>query len=60
MDILIDSRQVRRLDVVDGLTRFIEDGRIEMDGNTVERSIKPIGLGKKNYLFAGSEGGAET
>ena len=26
----------------------------------VERSIKPIGLGKKNYLFAGSEGGAET
>ena len=44
----------------DGLTRFIDDGRIEIDNNTVERSIKPIGLGKKNYLFAGSEGGAET
>ncbi|MBB4383575.1 hypothetical protein GGD61_008277 [Bradyrhizobium sp. SBR1B] len=44
----------------DGLTRFIDDGRIEIDSNTVERSIKPIGLGKKNYLFAGSEGGAET
>ncbi|MGY4422117.1 transposase [Bradyrhizobium sp. JR6.1] len=43
-----------------GLTRFIDDGRIEIDSNTVERSIKPIGLGKKNYLFAGSEGGAET
>ncbi|WFU46123.1 IS66 family transposase (plasmid) [Bradyrhizobium sp. CB82] len=44
----------------EGLTRFINDGRIEIDSNTVERSIKPIGLGKKNYLFAGSEGGAET
>lgn len=43
----------------EGLTRFIDDGRIEIDSNTVERSIKPIGLGK-NYLFAGSEGGAET
>ncbi|WP_442869587.1 IS66 family transposase [Bradyrhizobium sp. CCBAU 11386] len=42
-----------------GVTRFIDDGRIEIDSNTVERSIKPIGLGKKNYLFAGSEG-AET
>nr|WP_246754468.1 IS66 family transposase [Bradyrhizobium diazoefficiens] len=36
-----------------GLTRFIDDGRIEIDNNTVERSIKPIGLGKRNYLFAG-------
>jgi transposase len=44
----------------EGLTRFIDDGRIEIDSNTVERSIKPISLGKKNYLFAGSEGGAET
>ncbi|MGF6313592.1 hypothetical protein ABIB82_007749 [Bradyrhizobium sp. i1.8.4] len=41
-----------------GLTRFIDDGRIEIDSNTVERSIKPIGLGKKNYLFAGSDEGA--
>ncbi|MCP2223747.1 transposase [Bradyrhizobium elkanii] len=44
----------------EGLTRFIDDGRIEIDNNTVERTIKPIGLGKKNHLFAGSEGGAET
>ncbi|GLR87781.1 hypothetical protein GCM10007857_44920 [Bradyrhizobium iriomotense] len=42
----------------EGLTRFINDGRIEIDSNTVERSIKPIGLGKKNYLFAGSDVGA--
>lgn len=44
----------------DGLTRFIEDGRIEIDSNTIERLIKPIAIGKKNYLFAGSQSGAET
>ena len=43
----------------DGLTRFLEDGRIEIDTNTVERSIRPIALNRKNALFAGSdEGGA--
>ena len=43
----------------EGLTRFIEDGRIELDNNTVERSIRPIALSRKNALFAGSDGGAE-
>jgi transposase len=43
----------------DGLTRFIENGRIELDNNTVERSIRPIALNRKNALFAGSDGGAE-
>jgi transposase len=43
----------------DGLTRFLDDGRIELDTNTVERSIRPIALNRKNALFAGSdEGGA--
>jgi len=42
-----------------GLTRFIDDGRIEIDNNTVERSIRPIALNRKNALFAGSDGGAE-
>jgi transposase len=42
-----------------GLTRFIDDGRIELDNNTVERSIRPIALSRKNALFAGSDGGAE-
>ena len=42
------------------LTRFTDDGRIELDTNTVEREIRPIVLGRKNYLFAGSDGGAET
>jgi hypothetical protein len=42
-----------------GLTRFIDDGCIEIDNNTVERSIRPIKLNRKNALFAGSDGGVE-
>ena len=42
-----------------GLTRFIDDGRIEIDSNIVERSIRPIALNRKNALFAGSDGGGE-
>lgn len=42
-----------------GLTRFIDDGRVELDNNAVERSIRPITLNRKNALFAGSDGGAE-
>jgi len=40
------------------LTRFLDDGRVELDNNTVERAIRPIALGRKNHLFAGSDGGA--
>ena len=43
-----------------GLTRFIDDGRIEMDTNIVERSIRSITLNRKNALFAGSDGGGEN
>jgi transposase len=43
----------------DGLIRFLDDGRIEIDSNVVERSIRPIALGRKNHLFAGSDGGGE-
>jgi hypothetical protein len=42
----------------EALCRFIDDGRIELDNNTVERAIRPIALGRKNHLFAGSDGGA--
>ena len=42
-----------------GLTRFLDDGRIEIDSNSVERSIRPLALTRKNALFAGSDGGAE-
>ncbi|TIU72308.1 MAG: hypothetical protein E5W25_01100 [Mesorhizobium sp.] len=34
-------------------------GRIEIDSNTVERSMRPIALNRKNALFAGSEGGTQ-
>lgn len=37
---------------------FLDDGRIELDTNTVERAIRPIALGRKNHLVAGSDGGA--
>jgi hypothetical protein len=42
-----------------GLRRFLDDGRIEVDNNVVERTIRPIALNRKNALFAGSDGGAE-
>ena len=42
-----------------GLTYFLDEGRIEIDSNVVERSIRPIALNRKNALFAGSDGGAE-
>ncbi len=44
----------------DGLTRFVDDGRIEIDSNVVERAIRPIALNRKNALFAGSDGGAQN
>jgi transposase len=43
----------------EGLTRFLDDGRIEIDSNVVERSIRPIALNRKNALFAGSDGGGQ-
>ncbi len=42
------------------LTRYRDDGRIEIDNNTAERSIRPIVLGRRNYLFVGSDGGGKT
>lgn len=44
----------------DGLTRFLEDGRIELDSNAVERSMRPIALTRKNALFAGHDEGARN
>jgi transposase len=41
-----------------GLVAFLDDGRIEMDTNVVERAIRPVTLNRKNALFAGSDGGA--
>jgi transposase len=41
------------------LTRYCEDGRIEIDNNAAERSLRPVALGRKNYLFAGSDTGGD-
>src|SRR5215217_4993569 len=41
-----------------GLVLFLDDGRLEPDTNVIERAIRPIALGRKNSLFAGSDGGA--
>jgi transposase len=43
-----------------GLNLFIDDGRIEMDSNAVERTIRPIALNRKNALFAGHDAGAKN
>lgn len=43
----------------EGLTRFLEDGRVELDSNTVERAIRPLALNRKNALFAGSDDGGD-
>lgn len=42
----------------DGFTLFLDDGRIELDTNVLERAIRPIVLTRKNALFAGSDRGA--
>ncbi|GAB0120375.1 IS66 family transposase [Acidisoma sp. 7E03] len=43
-----------------GLTRFLDDGRLEIDSNTVERALRPLCLTRKNSLFAGNDGGAQN
>ena len=41
------------------LGRFLDDGTIEIDNNAAERAIRPITLGRKNWLFAGSDNGGD-
>ena len=41
-------------------TIFLDDGRVAIDNNAAERAIKPIVIGRKNFLFAGSDAGGET
>jgi transposase len=42
------------------LRRFITDGKAELDNNAAERAMRKIAIGRKNYLFAGSDAGGET
>ncbi len=41
------------------LTRYVDDGQLEIDNNTAERALRVVALGRKNYLFCGSNAGGE-
>ena len=41
-------------------TLFLDDGRVAIDNNPAERAMRPIGVGRRNWLFAGSDTGGET
>jgi hypothetical protein len=41
------------------LTRYCDDGRLEIDNNAAERALRAVTLGRKNYLFAGTDAGGE-
>lgn len=44
----------------DAFTLFLGDGRVAIDNNPAERAIRPVAIGRKNFLFAGSDAGGET
>jgi len=41
------------------LTRYCDDGRLEIDNNAAERALRAVAIGRKNYMFAGSDAGGE-
>ncbi len=41
------------------LSQFLQEGRLEVDNNLVENAIRPVAIGRKNFLFAGSHNGAK-
>jgi transposase len=41
------------------LVRYCDDGQLEIDNNAAERALRAVALGRKNYLFAGSDSGGE-
>lgn len=43
----------------EALQRYVDDGRLEIDNNAAERALRAVALGRKNYLFAGSDRGGE-
>lgn len=43
----------------DAFTLFLDDGRVGIDNNPAERAMRPVAIGRKNFLFAGSDAGGE-
>jgi transposase len=44
----------------EALMRYCDDGHLEIDNNAAERALRAVALGRKNYLFAGSDRGGES
>lgn len=44
----------------EALRHFLTDGRVEIDNNASERALRGLAVGRKNWLFAGADGGGET
>jgi transposase len=44
----------------DAFSLFLTDGSVAIDNNPAERALRPIGIGRKNWIFAGADTGAET
>ena len=42
------------------LRSYLDRGFLELDNNAAERAMKPVAIGRKNYLFVGSEGGGKA
>jgi transposase len=47
------------LNIYPNLKRYVEDGKYEIDNNNIENAVRPLALGRKNYLFAGSHQSAQ-
>jgi transposase len=47
------------LNLWDALARYLDDGRIELDNLIAERALRPVAVGRRNYLFAGSDNGGQ-
>ena len=43
----------------DAMVRYVDDGRIEIDNSAAERALRAVAVGRRNYLFAGSDRGGE-
>ena len=48
------------IDRWEALCRFLEDGRLELDNNRSERAVRPVAVGRKNWMFLGNERGGRT
>ena len=49
-----------RLNNETALRRFLDNGNIEIDNNAAERALRAVAIGRKNWLFAGSDNGGNT